>query len=270
MTIPHDYHMHTRFSCDSRATMAEMCRSAIEKGLPEIGITDHYDLHPSDECRDYFRADEWWAELERCREEFAGRLVIRAGVELGEPHLFAPEAQSLLARYPYDYSLGSLHHPGEHSVFKRAYFEVPMDEGYGRYFAELERMTRAGGFDVLGHFDVVLRYGVRSYGGYDPGRYEDAIRPILQNCIDHEIALDINTAVVRRSAAQLCPGVQVLTWYKEMGGRRITLGSDAHKPENVGADLDLAIAAARQAGFEHVTQYEQRQPQSEFLEAVEV
>jgi len=269
MPIPHDYHLHTRFSCDSKTEMIEMCRSAVEKGIPEIGFTDHFDLYPTDECRGFYRPDEWWAELERCREQFAGRLLIRAGVELGEPHLYTSEAQSLLARYSYDYCLGSLHNLGQHSVFDRAYFEVPMDEGYGRYFAELERMTRAGGFDVLSHFDVVLRYGVRAYGSYDPARYEDAIRPVLQHCINFGIALDINTAVVRRFAAQLCPGVQVLTWYREMGGERITLGSDAHKPENVGADLDQAIAAARQAGFEHVTQYEQRQPRMAILEAVE-
>ncbi len=237
-----------------------MCQSAVEKGIPEIGITDHFDLHPYDECRNHYQAEAWWAELRRSREKFDGRLTIRAGVELGEPHLFAGEAAALLAAYPYDYCLGSLHHLGELSVFDRAYFDQPMDAGYGRYFQELERMTHAGGFDVLSHFDVVLRYGVRFYGGYDPARYEAMIRQVLQNCIEHGIALDINTAVVRRYAKQLCPGVQVLTWFREMGGELVTLGSDSHQPQNVGADLDLAIAAAQQAGFEFATQFEARRP----------
>ncbi|MBI4771632.1 MAG: histidinol-phosphatase HisJ family protein [Chloroflexi bacterium] len=264
--IPHDYHLHTRFSCDCKAEMAEMCRSAIEKGIPEIGFTEHYDLHPAESCRDWFRPEAWWDELESCRAQFAGQLVIRAGVELGEPHIFPAECRSLLARYPFDYCLGSLHWVGPDSIFDRDYFErTPMDEGYRRFFTELERMTRVGGFDVLSHFDVVLRHGVRFWGAYDPTRYEDWIRPVLENCIRQGIALDLNTAVVRRFAAQLTPGVRILTWYREMGGERLTLGSDSHRPENVGADLDRAIAAAREAGFTQLTRFEARRPRQVLL-----
>lgn len=261
MFIPHDYHMHTRFSCDCQATMAEMCQAALDKGIPEIGFTEHYDLHPGEiQCRDYFQLQPWSAELERCRAQFAGRLIIRAGVEIGEPHLFAAEARALLARYPFDYALGSLHWVGSNSVFDRGYFEQhPAGETFPAFFAELERMTAVGGFDILSHFDVPVRIAFIVYGHYDPRDYEDSIRPVLRNVIAHGIALDLNTAALRRRAKVLTPGLDILRWYVELGGERVTLGSDAHEPKQVGSYLPEAIEIARAAGLKYLTHLERRQ-----------
>ena len=264
--FPHDYHLHSNFSCDGKASIVEQCRSAIQKGLPEIGVTDHFDLYPGDECHDFFRPIEWSAELDRARREFEGRLIIRAGIELGEPHRFQAECQSLLKSYPFDYALGSLHWVGDEMVFDRQYFRRPADEAYGLYFEELERMTRVGGFDVLGHFDVVVRMGQPLYGGYDPRRYEEMIRAVLQNCIERGIALDLNTQGLRNRCQLLTPGVEILTWYRELGGERVTLGSDAHSPDVIAANFDLAIAAMQAAGLTYVTQFEQRQARSVRIE----
>ncbi len=96
--LPQDYHLHTEFSPDSATPMELMCLAARERALPEIGFTEHYDLHPREAARDYFRPRPWWDEIIRCRDKFASDLRIRAGVEIGEPHLFQAEAQALLAR----------------------------------------------------------------------------------------------------------------------------------------------------------------------------
>ncbi len=259
MMIPHDYHLHSNFSCDGKATLAEQCASAIAKGIPEIGLTEHYDLHPLESCRDWLRLDEWAIELDRCRAAFAGRLIIRAGIEIGEPHIFQAERQAIARRYPFDYLLGSLHFVGDVTVFDAAYFQRPADEAHRLYFEELERMTRVGGFDVLAHFDVQVRTAFNFYGEYDPRRYEAFIRPVLKNCIERGIALDINTKGLRSKSQRLMPGIEILTWYAEMGGERITLGSDAHRPHEIGLDLEVALNAARAAGLKYVTMFEQRQ-----------
>jgi histidinol-phosphatase (PHP family) len=257
--IPHDYHLHSNFSCDGKASIVEQCLSAIQKGLPEIGVTDHFDLHPGDECAGFFRPIEWAAELDRARREFEGRLIIRAGIELGEPHIYQAECQALLASYPFDYALGSLHWVGDEIIFDRHYFRRSPDEAYGLFFEELERMTRVGGFDVLSHFDVVVRVGKPIYGGYDPRRYAEAIRAVLKNCIDHGIALDLNTQGLRNRCQLLTPGVEILTWYREMGGERITLGSDAHQSDVIAANFDAAIEAMQAAGLKYVTMFEKRE-----------
>jgi histidinol-phosphatase (PHP family) len=220
--IPHDYHMHTRFSPDSKADMSDMCAAAVAKGVAEIGFTEHYDLHPDENPRDWLNLDRWVEELECCRTEFAGHLIIRAGIEIGEPHLFVPETRQMLARYPFDYALGSLHWVGSGNVFTADYFERTPEEAFGSYFEELERMTQTGEF---------------------------------------HIALEINAGTLRRSAAILTPGPPILEWYAEMGGLHLTLGSDAHRAEHVGSGLDTALAAAKTAGLKHLTRFVRGQGQ---------
>ncbi len=240
--------------------MVEMCQGAIIQGIPEIGFTEHFDLHPQEPCRNWFRPEPWLAELEHCREKFAGQLVIRAGVEVGEPHLYREETAALLARYPFDYTLGSLHWMGRHSVFDINYFKSqPEEVAYSTFFVELEKMTRVGGFDVLSHFDVLTRTARAVYGLYDAHNYADLIRPILRNCIERGIALDLNTSALRKRANVLTPNADVLRWYVELGGERVTLGSDAHKPRDIGSHLDVAIAMAKAAGLTHLTYFEGRE-----------
>jgi histidinol-phosphatase (PHP family) len=258
--IPQDYHMHSNFSCDCQAPMATMCRSAISKGIPEIGFSEHFDLHANEPFRDWFRPSEWWEELERCRSEFAGQLTIRAGIEVGEPHLFGNELQQLLSTIPFDYVLGSLHWVGSESVFHPSYFHARTKEKvYDDFFEELIRMTAIGGFDILSHFDVPIRTAFAIHGPYNPRRHEEAIRQVLRNCIEHGIALDLNTAALRRTAKVLTPAPEILAWYAELGGERVTLGSDAHNPDDLGAHLPVAMQLARTAGLRYLTHFTARQ-----------
>ena len=184
------------------------------------------------------------------RAEFDGRLIVRAGIELGEPHIFAAEARAMLARYPFDYCLGSLHWVGDQSIFDRDYYRrVPAGVAFPAYFAELERLTAAGGFDILSHFDVPARIATAIYGGYDPKAYEDHIRPVLRNCVANGLALDLNTSILRqRGSHTMTPGLDILRWYVELGGERVTLGSDAHQPSQVGSHLAEAMDIARRGG----------------------
>ncbi len=246
--------------------MAEMCRRAVELRIPEIGFAEHYDLHPDESPRDWFRVESWKEELARCRLQFSGQLEIRAGIEIGEPHFFRAEMETMLAKAPFDFVIGSLHWIDRKTVFDIRYFNRPAAEAFGLYFQELERMTRAGGFDVLGHFDVPLRTGFDVYGSYDPRSYEDLIRPVLRNCIERSIALEINTSGMRRPAGMLIPGREILCWYREMGGKLVTLGSDAHRPEHLALHLDAAVEALRESGFHHVVRFERRHPRRIRLE----
>jgi histidinol-phosphatase (PHP family) len=258
--IPHDYHMHTAYSVDSRASMSDMCRAAIEKGIPEIGFAEHFDLYPEDEAPDWFRLEPWAADLAGCRQEFDGRLTVRAGIEAGEPHLFREGTQRMLDRYPFDYVLGSLHWFRGCHAFRRDVFARPAEEIFRLYFDELREMVLLGGFDILAHLDVPARVGTEVYGSYDPLPFESLIRPVLSACIAGGIALEVNTAALRRKAKILNPGAPVVRWYAEMGGTRVTLGSDAHRPDHVGADLQTALDAVRAAGLIHLTHFEARTP----------
>jgi histidinol-phosphatase (PHP family) len=147
---------------------------------------------------------------------------------------------------------------GDRIIFAKSYFDRPADAAYMAYFTELERMARVGGFDVLGHFDIVARLGWEIYGQYDPSRYEAVIRQTLESCIAKGIALDVNAGCLRRELGTTNPHPTVLRWYVEMGGRRVVFSSDAHEPGHVGLLLERAIEIARQAGITHYTAFERR------------
>jgi histidinol-phosphatase (PHP family) len=258
--IPQDYHIHSNYSCDCQVTMEEMCQAAIEFGVEEIGFSDHYDLIPEDPCCAFFQADAWWQTLQRCREDFRGSLSIRAGIELGEPHLFQTEIQEILGSYPWDYSLASVHWVGSKTVFDSSYFTNTPDVAYRTYFREVAEMVTRADFDILAHMDVVKRYGFDIYGVYDPLQFESEIREILSICAKRGIALEVNTAYLRRPIQQISPSPVILSWFREEGGQRVTLGSDAHLSEHVGFGLDSAMGFLRSAGFKHLTSFESRNP----------
>jgi histidinol-phosphatase (PHP family) len=245
--------------------MAEMCDAAVASGVPEIAFTDHFDTIPGDDCAGYFKLEPWAEELAKTQAQYEGRLIVRAAIELGEPHIYAKECEAMLASYPFDYALGSLHWVGTECIFHKTYFARPAKEAFGLFFEELERMTRTANFDVLSHFDVPIRTGFDVYGGYDPKEHEDVIRPVLKNCIERGIALDINTRALGLAAKLLTPGLEILRWYAEMGGERVTFGSDAHRPVRVGEGIETAMAVAKEAGLKYATMFEKRQARLQAL-----
>jgi len=259
MKIPHDYHMHSTFSEDGESSPEEMCRQAIKLGLPEIGFTEHWDVGPYEKNPRFFQPEPWYAELGRLRELFTSQLTIRAGIEIAEPHLYPQAAADVLVRAPFDYVLGSVHFVGPHFIFDEAYFRAhTADEVYRAYFAEIEMLLQTADIDILAHLDVPVRTAKPIFG-YDPTRYEDQIRSILRMVIDRKLALDVNAGGLRKAAQNLSPDPFILKLYAEMGGERLTLGSDAHAASQVGLHLDAALDAVRLAGLTHFTRFEQRQ-----------
>jgi len=257
--IPLDYHIHSTFSPDSPATPEEICRRAIELGIPEIGFSEHWDVSPYEQDVRFLKPGAWHAELERLRSVFAGQLTVRAGIEVSEPHLYPQDTAWILSQVPFDYVLGSVHYIGEHLMYDENYFrQHHADEVYQAYFAELGQMAEKSDIDVIAHFDIPARTAKPIFG-YDPTLYETAIRAVLKTAIERGLALDVNMAGLRKPAHNLMPDPIILRWYHEMGGERITFGSDSHSLDHLGINFESAQRAVREAGLKYVTQFERRQ-----------
>lgn len=255
-----DYHTHTNASCDSQATMVEMCRAALAAGVGEIAFTEHYDLNPKDDCCDFYRPAAYFETLAAARDQFEPQgLTIRAGIELGETHLFAEAHRRVLSGWPYDFALGSLHWVGEHNVFDANYFRTYAARDVAEaYFGELLALVRHGGFDVLSHPDVWKRSAFAVYGRFNIADWEDLVRPVWQACIEQGIGIEINTSALRLPVSEAHPGPAALRWYREMGGEILTTGSDGHRPQHVGYALTAALDLARAAGFSRLACFERR------------
>lgn len=261
MTHPLDYHVHTRFSCDSKTEIATACEAALAQGLCEIGFSDHADFEPLDDCCGYLRPAAYWAEIERCRRKYDSHLTIRAGVEIGEGHVYQEEAASLLETCEFDFVLGSLHWVGGYPVFDGRYFAGrTLEEGLRAYFEELERLAVQADYDVLAHFDIVRRaaYGCFGLTALDYAPHEETIRRILRTLVERGKGLEINTATHRRGMGVPNPPLQVLRWYRELGGEVITFGSDAHTIGSIGSGFDVAREMAQAAGFTRLATFERR------------
>ena len=269
-----DYHTHTRFSCDCESEMSVMCEAAIARGLREIAFTDHTDFGPNDP-RGYFKPVEYMQSIEQCRSRYGDRLTIRAGVELGEPHLFAREAQAVLDMGSFDFVIGSAHYAAllpssSDSVeavtlqcaWSESFFDQPLRQAYEAYFRQVVRLAAGGDFDVLGHVDLVKRDARHYNKPYDgPGPYADMIRTALRSVIERGKGIEINTSALYKGKgmSEPCPSLEVLRWYREMGGEILTIGSDAHTPDKIGSHFDVAFEMARAAGFTRLASFEGRQ-----------
>ena len=259
--IPHDYHLHSHFSPDSQQPITAICEQALALGIEEIAITDHADFIEYESGRDYYDPDGYFAELEQAREQFAGRLTLRAGVEIGEPHRFPDRTRELLRRYPYDVVIGSLHWVGRDLILSNEYFDGrDVEAAYRAYFEELLEMVKVAEFDIVGHVDVGKRYGYDVHGYYDVSPYEEELRAIYRVLVERGKGIEINHGSLRREVREAAPNLEALRWYREEGGEILTLGSDGHRPNGVGYCLGEAVKMATTAGFDRVTRFAGREP----------
>ncbi len=258
MTTLIDYHVHTNNSIDCKVSMLQMCAQAVQLGLTEIAFTDHFNNHMLDIDLGYYDPERYFMDLEHCRAKFPA-LIIRAGVEVGEPHRWAKKVLPVLERYPYDLVLGSLHWVGKNSMFDANYFRSRSPEAaFGEYFTEMVEMIKHGGFDILAHVDVPKRVGVNVYREFDIARYEDMVRKVWEACIGNLITPEINTKGKRSAAEEMHPTTTALCWYTEMGGERLTLGSDAHQPHSIADYFGQARQSALDAGLKRICRFEER------------
>jgi histidinol-phosphatase (PHP family) len=229
-----DMHCHSIHSEDADSSLEAMCRSALEKNLAGLAFTEHVDFNPADKGYDYFRKEEYENAIDLIRQTYNGKLTILKGMEFSEPHLY-PQEFSRLSQGGWDVIIGSVHMMGDHFVGDSR-IDNPDDlaDLYNRYFTMVLEMVRQGGFDILGHMDFPKRYfGKEAY----PVKL---IESILSELVRNNIALEVNTSPLRKGLNECSPDAEILESYALAGGSMVTLGSDAHIPEDIMADFEKA------------------------------
>lgn len=263
--LPPDNHVHSEWSWDTTiGSMDLTCRRAVALAVPSLAFTDHAEfaprvltsgsevpdrLLPLVDDDDVLRPAEldvagYLAELERCRAAYP-QLRIYSGVELSEPHWHVDEAATLLDRGGFERTLASVHSArvdGGHTDVSSRYDDQPPNDVVRDYLVEAAAMVEGfDGFEVLAHIDFPVRYWPADAPPYDPRTHQDEHRRVLRALVASERILEVNTRV------PLHP--QVLTWWREEGGRAITFASDAHRPDALATGFAAAVRVARAAGF---------------------
>lgn len=249
-----DLHTHTGFSFDSEEQPERSCLAAIEKGLSGIAITNHCD-YDGIELGIYppIDLDGDRAATMAVKEKFAGRLTVLYGIELGQPWLYREKWAEFRARYQPEYVLGSIHNLAGVPDFAFLRYDE-MSEGhcahlFGRYLDEMEQLLTVPGLTTLAHMTYPLRY-MRKYGkDLDLRPFYPKIQRILRGVIDRGIHLEVNTSGLRQGMGETMPGDDIIELYRSLGGRKIAVGSDAHRAEDVGANVIEVTDRLRAEGF---------------------
>ena len=251
--ISTDFHMHTTFSPDAHDSPAEMCRQALSLGLKAIAITDHVEWQPGAGQQPDF--DHYFHELEACRAVYGSLgLQVFSGVELGNPHEHLHEARALLAKYPFDIVIASVHWIDGKNIHELGCFaDRDPYAVYERYFTQMAEMATALPFDILAHSDRIFWSGVRMYGPPDLARVEGAARRAMAAAADHGRVLELNTSYLTHTPAWHDALVALLQWFREAGGEHVVVNSDAHRSGDIARHQALATTLLDRGGFSGVS-----------------
>ncbi len=257
--LPLDAHVHTDRSPDSDVPIDEYARQAIERNIAEIAITDHVDFDPSAPAYAFSTFAQRERTVRDAAERWGGQgVAIRFGVEVTWDRRWEADIRDHLARHAYDFVIGSVHVYRD-SVFsaERVHAWVAAQRSLADvvapYFDEVAAGARTGLFDAMGHIDFVKRYLAPHVTPDQLAAVPELYEPILTALIESGTALEVNTSGLRQEAAESYPSAAIVARFRELGGERITVGSDAHRAEHFGWALGDGYAAARAAGFRAMT-----------------
>lgn len=257
-----DTHNHTDNSFDGHHSPVYMCEAACNKGLRAIAFTDHceVDAFDSDGERTVRQA---FFEIAKAKSAFMGKLLVLNGIELGQPAYDIETAEKILASQKFDIVIGSVHNLRNKQDFYyiEDFSEIDVNAELKEYFNEILTMLEWGNFDILAHLTYPFRYLYsRNNIRVDAFEYKNQIDAILSLAAEKEISLEINAAGLRQPINRLSPEFDVIKRFKELGGKFVSVGSDAHYAQHIAVGIKDAMMAAKEAGFDCVTLFQKRQP----------
>ena len=259
-----DLHVHTDNSFDGNHSATFFCEQAEFMDLRALAFTDHCEVDQFEGDPTYEkRIFQAFFEIAKVRSAFRGKLLVLNGIELGQPAYDIETANKIINSHDYDQILGSVHNlrGGEDFYFMENLTLPEAEKLLKEYFDALIEMLHWGNFDVLAHLTYPLRYFYsKSNLGIDLNKFKNQIDEILLLTAKSDKALEINTAALRQPLNKLSPEVNIVKRFKELGGKYVTVGSDAHYAEHLAADIDMAYSCAIEAGFDSITFFQKRTP----------
>lgn len=246
-----DSHMHTEVSADSSMKAQEALERAAALGLGAV-FTEHEDMDFPGEKDFTFRPEDYWKKYEALRGKGE---KLRLGVELGMQEGLAEKNRAFVERAPFDQVIGSIHTLlGQDLYYETVYESREKDEIYRLYLETMARCVRSHGafIDILAHIDYIARYAAYSDTELTYDAYGDEIDAVLSALIETDTVFELNTrrfdAPEGRSSL-----VPIFRRYRELGGREVTLGSDAHNVAAIGFAFREAQEMAENLGLRVVT-----------------
>lgn len=251
-----DLHTHNRYSFDSTALPDDCFTAAVNAGVNVIAVTNHYDIDGIlDGIYPDYDADADLQEIESLKEKYSGILRIIRGIELGQPTHRWDESLAFIEKYRFDCVLLSLHNLRDVPDFSFWDYTRMSDEmcvyWLERYFTQIYDMLDFPRCDALAHLTYPYRYMKHAGKKIDFMHFRDKLAAIFTKLIARGAALEVNTSGFRQGLGAPMPDGQILAIYRECGGELTVVGSDAHRPEDIGAGIEQAYELLLGLGYRY-------------------
>ena len=243
-----DYHVHSHFSEDTDFPMELEIQKAIKLGMDELCFTEHsdYDVPTVVNC-DY---DAYFEEMEKMKDKYKGQITLKTGIEFGIQTHTTKAYEETFRQYPFDFVIFSCH-----QVENKEYWRQEPQEGktqleYNRrYYQEILDVVKVyKDYSILGHLDVIKRYDKQ--GEIEFEKIQDLIEQIFEVVIADGKGIELNTSSRAYKLKSLMPSKEILKLYHDMGGKIITIGSDAHNADRIGDCVMESQKILKDIGFD--------------------
>lgn len=253
-----DMHTHSTYSHDGRADLKDMLACAQEKGLGFYGVSDHFDYdyilsNFGEEAARLKNADpeRYFHGCRRLQEDYAGVINVVVGAEFGysDDKNVQEKYRATVEKYAPDYVVNSVH--GDHgNDYARCAFTEDKAATYGKYLALVRRSLDAPyAYDIVGHIGYIARYAPfedKSFSGF-----EAQIDDILTAIIRKDKILEVNSAT-KKLVQRTLPAEAIVRRYYDLGGRKISFGSDAHDPQRIADKREEIMEMLKGIGFTYI------------------
>jgi histidinol phosphate phosphatase HisJ family len=269
-----DYHVHTDYSDDSVYLMEDVVKDAIKKEIDEICFCDHVDygikwdwdekipMVYRDNGEPYANVDypKYEKEILFLKEKYKEQIHIKMGMEFGMQMHTIEKYQRLFNRYDFDFIILSCHQVEDTEFWTQDFQRGRTQKEYNeRYYQEILDIVKIyKDYSVLGHLDLITRYDEN--GVYPFNHIKDIVSEILKIVIEDGKGIEINTSSHRYGLKDLTPSRDILKLYKSLGGKIITIGSDSHKEEHLGAYIEETKKELKNLGFEYYCTFDKMKP----------
>ncbi|MFW5930553.1 MAG: histidinol-phosphatase [Desulfosalsimonas sp.] len=253
-----DYHVHTMLCNHARGAMEQYIDHAVSSGLREICFLDHLTLNENglglsmtaDEVPLYYYA------ARRLQAAYRGKIRIKVGLEIDFTPGLWDSAQKMAEQFDFDVIGGSVHFVKNNNLVSSKISSgkrgIPDDAFYESYLDLLDTMLDRTFIDVICHIDVI-----KKFGAIPPDWFYEKLRALLDKIAETDKTLEINTSGIHHPVGEIYPRPDLLKQCRKKN-IPVSIGSDAHLPEQVGRNFTRAETILRQAGYSQIAGFDRK------------
>lgn len=257
-----DSHIHSDNSSNALDPIVKICETAVDRGFYSITVVDNCECDTF-EKREYEKSlKQLYFEAKKTQISFANDLQVFSGMELSQMHRNIKCAKKFLNAANFDFVLAAVHNiKGLSDFYDIDYSEGDIYNILNDYLDEVLEVVNIGLFDSLAHFNYPIKYITKYFGiAVDSEKVEGKVRYVLSELAREGKALEINTSSAAFGDVSIFSNQNLLYEFKKAGGKYVTVGSGAHKSENIGRGIEQSYDMLLKAGFDNFTVFKNRAP----------